>query len=94
MKRAACSLAILLAAGVMVSGCQSTPKGPKPEQLAFIYVDCVKEANDGKAVPFEATASTAEGFAFESFVPKEELSEEQTAQIKACYEAKVAAFAG
>lgn len=90
MKRAACSLAILLAAGVMVSGCQSKPKGPSSTELMQVYLACVKEANNGEAVSFRLTVVNDDPVEFEDFVVKEELTEEQTAQIRECYTEKTA----
>lgn len=81
---------MIIASSVVVAGCVSTSGRPKTSELTFIYVDCVKEANNGQGVNFKASFKPKDGLKFEDFVPEGNLTDAQTAQIRECYNAKVA----
>ena len=94
MKKFARAATLIIASSFFVAGCISNSGRPKTSELTFIYVDCVKEANNGQGVNFKASFKPKDGLKFEDFVPEGNLTDAQTAQIRKCYNAKVAAASG
>ncbi len=79
---------VVIVAGASLGGCV-TSSGPDVEKPATVYWGCLQETgveSDG----FSKTVVSGRPVTFDSFKTKREMTDEQEAAMRACYDARLA----